>query len=229
MKSTVLLTGMAIAMTITGAAFSQQQGPNLADGEKKEQNEVVRLLDTSARLVEYGRKNKEPTALILAAQMRQKVALTEVDRKPQSEGGAADTAQKGAAPEQTVDSILDEARKMAAGDKVIAQMADDVKASASKGRVGGPGVNKSSIRAGAIDWYRGVQFAGGRYAEVAAVGDGDTDLDLYVYDGNGNLICSDTDLSDRTYCGWTPRWTGPFTIKIVNRGGVFNRYTFVTN
>ena len=72
-------------------------------------------------------------------------------------------------------------------------------------------------------------FTGGRYAEVAAVGDGDTDLDLYIYDGNGNLVCSDTDLSDRTYCGWTPRWTGAFTIKIVNRGRVYNRYTLVTN
>lgn len=224
---------MSCALTLalaTGAAISQQQqGPNLADGGKKEPNDAVRLLDTSARLLDYGRKNKEPIALILAAQMRQRVALNEVDRKPQSEGGTPDEGPKTASAEITVDTILDEARRMAKGDKVIAQMADDVKASASKGRVGGPGVHRADVAAGATNWYRNINFQGGRYAEVAAVGDGDTDLDLYVYDGNGNLICSDTDLSDRTYCGWTPRWTGEFTVKVVNRGRVFNRYTFVTN
>ncbi len=229
MKTSYFSTGLALAFAISAGSAFAQQGTNLADGEKKEQNDIVRMLDTSARLVEYGRKNKEPMALILAAQMRQRVTLTDSDRKPQSEGGAADTGQKKAAAETTVDSIIEEAKKMAAGDKVIAQMADDVKASASKGRVGGPAANRSNVAAGGIDWYRNVQFVGGRYAEVAAVGDGDTDLDLYIYDGNGNLVCSDTDLTDRTYCGWTPRWTGPFNIKIVNRGGVYNRYTMVTN
>ena len=69
----------------------------------------------------------------------------------------------------------------------------------------------------------------GEEAEVAGVGDGDTDLDLYIYDSNGNLIEKDDDYTDTCYCSWTPKWTGAFTIKIKNRGGVCNYYTLYTN
>lgn len=52
----------------------------------------------------------------------------------------------------------------------------------------------------------------------------ETDLDLYIYDENGNLIDSDIDNTDICVCTWTPRWTGRFKIKIVNRGSVYNNY-----
>lgn len=64
---------------------------------------------------------------------------------------------------------------------------------------------------------------------VIVNGDGDTDLDLYVYDENGNLMGKDIDYSDYCVVSWTPRWTGPFTIKIKNRGSVYNRYKIYTN
>ena len=66
-------------------------------------------------------------------------------------------------------------------------------------------------------------------AIVTVSGDGDTDLDLYIYDENGHLIASDDDLSDDCVVTWTPRWTGAFTIKVVNRGRVSNVYTRETN
>ncbi len=50
-----------------------------------------------------------------------------------------------------------------------------------------------------------------------------------IYDQNGNLICSDTDYTDRLLCSWYPRWRGDFRIKIVNRGNVYNEYDLVTN
>ena len=42
-------------------------------------------------------------------------------------------------------------------------------------------------------------------------------------------IDSDTDYSDNCVCTRTPRWTGSFRIKIVNRGSVYNRYVIRTN
>lgn len=62
-------------------------------------------------------------------------------------------------------------------------------------------------------------------ASILVIGDGDTDLDLYIYDENGNLIDSDTDLTDVCHCEWTPRRSATFTIKIRNWGDVYNRCT----
>ena len=69
-------------------------------------------------------------------------------------------------------------------------------------------------------------FVGGFKAAVVLVGDGDTDLDLYVYDENGKLITYSEGPSDREAVSWTPRWTGKFTIKVVNRSRfTANRYS----
>ena len=67
-------------------------------------------------------------------------------------------------------------------------------------------------------------FRANSEARVTVEGDGDTDLDLYIYDENNNLITKDDDNIDYCICTWTPKWTGTFKIKIVNRGSVYNRY-----
>jgi hypothetical protein len=70
----------------------------------------------------------------------------------------------------------------------------------------------------------------GRELEVLGLsGDGDTDLDLYVYDENGYLVAKDDDFSDDCLVRFTPRWTGSFTIRVVNRGPYANKYTIGTN
>ena len=70
-------------------------------------------------------------------------------------------------------------------------------------------------------------FRANSEARVTVEGDGDTDLDLYIYDENNNLITKDDDGIDYCVCTWTPRWTGQFKIKIVNRGNVYNRYQLI--
>jgi hypothetical protein len=78
-------------------------------------------------------------------------------------------------------------------------------------------------------WYRTATFRAGEVASIFVEGDGDTDLDLYVYDQNGNLVAYDDDLTDTCYVSWVPKWTGPFLIKIVNRGSVYNQFVLLTN
>ena len=70
-------------------------------------------------------------------------------------------------------------------------------------------------------------FRANSQTRVTVDGDGDTDLDLYIYDENDNLITMDDDGTDYCVCTWTPRWTGQFKIKIVNRGNVYNRYQLI--
>ncbi len=74
-----------------------------------------------------------------------------------------------------------------------------------------------------------LSFRAGEAARVVVEGDGDTDLDLYIYDKHGNLIVSDEDYTDNCVCDFLPYVTSTFTIHIVNRGSVYNRFRLVTN
>jgi hypothetical protein len=95
------------------------------------------------------------------------------------------------------------------------------------GPVGGCKYTRTSVSANSTDVFR-VTFRGGELAIIRVSGDGDTDLDLYVYDENDRLIARDDDSSDECIVSWTPRWTGSFKIKVVNRGRVYNEYVLVT-
>lgn len=99
--------------------------------------------------------------------------------------------------------------------------------------VGGPirygdGPTGHSLAAHSTDTYS-INFKGGETAYIYVSGDGDTDLEVYVYDKNGNLIASDTDYTDDCIISFKPRWTSTFTVKVVNRGSVYNNYTIRHN
>jgi hypothetical protein len=84
-------------------------------------------------------------------------------------------------------------------------------------------VHSDRVLAHKTDVYR-VHFSAHTRAMVEVSGDGTTDLDLYIYDENGNLVAKDDDNTDDCLASWTPRWSGTFTIRVVNRGSVYNDY-----
>ena len=115
--------------------------------------------------------------------------------------------------------------------KLLATLALTLIGSAAFAGLMGPGACRTTERVAAngVDRYV-ITFKGGEEARVVVDGDGDTDLDLYIYDENGNLVTKDDDNTDYCICTWTPSRTGKFTIKIVNRGSVYNVYEIrVTN
>lgn len=92
-----------------------------------------------------------------------------------------------------------------------------------------PGVENKFAPANTRITYDPVTFYKGQTAVVRIEGTGRTDLDLYVYDASGNLIDKDDDNSDVCVATWTPRWTGNFTIVVINRGSVGTYYSIATN
>ncbi|MEO0480739.1 MAG: hypothetical protein AAF196_14780 [Planctomycetota bacterium] len=96
------------------------------------------------------------------------------------------------------------------------------------GRVGGPGHVSERVEARGVDFYN-ITFEGGALAQVLVEGDGDTDLDLYVFDSEGNLVASDTDLTDVCLGSWVPGKTETFRVEIHNLGTVYNAYEMTTN
>jgi hypothetical protein len=96
------------------------------------------------------------------------------------------------------------------------------------GRIGGPGKTVTKVNANSTDKFD-VKFEGGKLARVEVKGDGDTDLDLYVYDESGNVVVKDDDDTDHCIVTWTPSSSTKYTIRVVNRGRVYNQYTITTN
>ena len=82
-----------------------------------------------------------------------------------------------------------------------------------------------NVSANATDTYQ-VRLRAGQTFSFHLIGDGDTDLDIRVYDWNNNLVYSGTDHTVNGHCTITPSWSGQYTIKIMNRGNVFNSYRF---
>ena len=202
--------------------------------EEKDTTVVIpqseKTLRVAAELSKYGYANKDVLSLIQAARLSKQAGFTLEDKKKaefEEMRPAPQNEKKGGQVTLDPSKLLADAKTLAGDDGVLLALIDDVNNNV-RGALGGPKYAESSVSAGGTDVYN-ITFRGGELAMVIVIGDGDTDLDIYVYDNNGNLVTSDTDYSDDCVCSWSPRWTGNFRIKIVNRGSVYNNYVLRTN
>jgi len=222
---------VSLALVMASTSLWAQEIP-AKEEIKGTRSEGLANLKLAADLVKYGYQQEDALSLLMAAQIigdtdSQKL---EAEKSGENPDMSDNTGKKGFVTLDR-DKILADAKKFTNGDKdvesLIAKTENEAKG-VSRGAVGGPCKDYAAVKAySSYTWT--CNFYADRLAEVLVSGDGDTDLDLYVYDSNGNLIDSDTDYTDDCYVSWVPRWTGKFYIKIVNRGGVFNRYVIVTN
>lgn len=212
-----------IALLLPVVMMAQEKDPT-ATIPQSENN-----LRLAAELSKYGYANNDALSLIQAARMSKQAGYTASAQEKTTEGGqnAADNAAKKGQVSLDPAKLLADAKTMAGDDGVMLAIIDDVNSNV-RGAVGGEKYTTERVNAKGTDVYK-IQFRADELAMVIVIGDGDTDLDLYVYDANGNLVASDTDYSDDCVVTWVPRWTGTFTIKIVNRGNVYNKYVIRTN
>ena len=222
-RASLSILALATGFAATSVQAQDTKGANRgATAAPTTASSAVETARTASALARYGDANKDPLALITAAKLLASAGSRESDAKQiQGQPGAA----KGKPELGTVEAILARARALAAGRPDLIALADDI--AKSRGAAGGPKSRRTVVNTRATDVYR-ITFNGGEPARVFVSGDGDSDLDLYVYDQNGSLICKDDDPTDDMICGWTPKWTGPFTVRVVNRGDA-NEYRIWTN
>lgn len=224
MKKTMLIACLC-CLTISG--FAQEEKPET----DKTASPEMSALQTAAGLAKYGYANYSATALAEAAKIFSETATQPMDAK--AERGKTETA---AGKDDVISfesaQLIADAKKFAGKDKVALAFVKQVEANltkgATRGAVGGPKGQKDCVYGKDVNTYY-VRFWANELAEVCVSGDGDTDLDLYVYDSNGNLIGSDADYSDDCVVRWVPAWTGDFTIRVVNRGALYNNFVIWTN
>lgn len=198
---------------------------------KEKPSEELENLQLANQLAKYGYKTYSATALIEAAKIMSSVTTQDLSfesykQEPTSTKQAPKQSEEG----YDLESILSAAKKYADGNAALLSAIAEVEKSSqtTRGRVGGPGQNYSSVYGNSTDTYE-ISFIVGELAEIALSGDGDTDLDLRVFDSNGNLIAQDIDYTDACYVSWVPKWTGRYIVKIINQGPILNNYVLITN
>lgn len=227
MKKIVLFVSM-LAIS-TGMWAQKVEDKPAIEGETSESLAAVKLAN---QLLRYGYENKSTLALLDALQIfsenpTQAWKATKEDKvvdETKNEGKKADV-------HFDYETVLADAKKFADGNPNLLTLIDDIDAEAKgshRGNINGPSRDYYAVNGNSYIDYT-ASFVANEIAEILVSGDGDTDLDLYVYDSNGNLIASDTDYSDDCYVCWVPKWTGRYTIRIVNRGPVYNRFVILTN
>ncbi len=233
MKTKLLSLVAALAAFVPAIAQNASEG-NAVEDAKAVVPESAQMLATAGQLVKYGYSQENALPLIQAVEIYQNIAGegTRAGNKtaiPSTEAvEAGEAATKRSVIEHDVENLLATATVFADGDETLLTLIEGLKQSATRGATKNYDVHHDRVDAKGTDVYT-IRFWGGELACVVVSGDGDTDLDLYVYDENDNLITSDTDGSDQCVVSWTPKWTGTFTIKIKNRGKVFNRYSMAVN
>lgn len=218
-------------VALFGALSMSAQEVEPKEAIQGEVSPAVSALRLATDLVKYGYAQQSALPLIDALQIISENPTQPLGSEKEGETAEASTQGKNGNVTLKFNEILASAKEFADGDErlmaLIAVVENDANG-AHRGAVNGPKYTEDVVRANSTDNFK-VSFVRGYLAEIALSGDGDTDLDLYVYDSNGNLIASDTDYSDDCYVNWVPAWTGAYTIKVVNRGRVANRYVLVTN
>ena len=227
MKKTLL---SIIAILLGTHLFCQEATEEIKN--KIKPSESFEAIEAASSLANYGYKTFSGLALFEAAQILSTINTQDLKyesfeaSKPTEEGGT-----KFSKSLFTVANLLKDAKQYSEGDECTLIKINEFEKGllgSTRGRLGGSGIFVGKVYAGDYDLFK-VAFIEGRLAELYIKGDGDTDLDLYVYDSNGNLIEKDTDYLDQCLVRWIPLWTGNYTIKVVNRGGVYNEYVLVSN
>jgi hypothetical protein len=90
--------------------------------------------------------------------------------------------------------------------------------------VGGPFSGKTRVDGAATNVHR-VMYQGGEQADFEIRGDGVTTLSLIVKDQYGRVVIS-TESAGRAHVWWSVSRTAPYHIYVVNRGIVYNDYTW---
>lgn len=238
--STVFLAATVVANPIgRNSAIAQEEETseiNISEekGEDSPEAQNIANLALAYNLAEYGREKQDPQILISAAKIIMETPVESLSLEKATEEDSESETIEGDKPEQERDisatALLTEARELAQGDAALIATIDELEANAegSRGKVGAPLRHADRIYPGTIHAYT-MNFEGGRIARIALDGDNDTDLDCFLYDEYGNPIVKDDDYTDTCLLQWTPLRTGKFTLRVRNRGGVYNNYYLLTN
>lgn len=215
----------ALVISMTAAAYAG----NDEDTKKgRAQSETSAQLELAGNLLDYGYANNDALALIQAVKIYQKLnlapGLEDWEKSQEKADNSKEPAKEGRG-EFSIAKVLEDATTFADGDKTILALIKECKKE-TRSPVGGPAYTTDRVYSHSTNTYT-CTLKGGEITTIELKGDGDTDLDLYVYDSYGNLIAYDEAYGDYCSAGLVVYNTSKWTIKVVNRGNVYNDFVLV--
>lgn len=229
-----LLAGLVVAMPAVAETSAVEKGVNKAAvaAAPGPSAEVVAQRTLAYQIAGWGKANNNAQALLLAARMLQDAPASSDGaagtNTPLKDAPAAGTAPASLRAPVTAQSLLNDAKALANGDRYVMQQAAMLEGNASKGVVSGAIDIVRDIPARTVHSITFTARAGERLS-VRAIGDGDTDVDVVLKDENGRVVCNDDDPDTWGGCDVTPAWTGRFTMDVINNGSVWTRTHIITN
>lgn len=234
MKKNMFFVALAaVALLATGCAKNADKVDEGAkEAQVAAQKVEINAIQVAGDLAQYGYEVSDPYALVKAADILASTPTRDLDAEYTAGEETANEGEKSNHGALDANVLIANAKSMAPEDELLAALIANVEAKlnaeddATRGATGGAQYNCTSVYAHSTDTYN-IRFNPG-YAEIAVVGDGDTDLDLYVYDSYGNCVKDDS-YNRNCYVSFNVSVGGNFTVRVVNRGGVYNNYCIATN
>lgn len=233
----VLVPAVCLTLVLTSSAQNPKGEEDVKDDPAAN---AVQQVTTAYQLVEFGRKNKAPEALITAAGMLRQVpepkplkAEVETERDPSAPKDTGEAPEKIKPLEDQAEDLFTEALVMASKDTrdAVEKLIKAVKARpepkpepGTKGALGGPKVINRVLAAKATDNWK-ITFVGG---QPAVVGFRASLVCRISWHGPaGGMIGKDDCMVGRA--GWMPVKTATHTLRVHNLSPRPVSYSLFTN
>ncbi|PWR17918.1 hypothetical protein DKG74_20135 [Zavarzinia aquatilis] len=174
-------------------------------------------------------RNRDVLAIVAAARIVAATPFTRIEDVP--EGGYAAPAGDAAAakPFATLEDMLADARRLAAGNATMLTLIDDIgegSAALARGASATSVTGIFDVPPGAVHVFRR-PFRAGTPAVAAIVADGPGVLEMTVADDRDRAICTDEGTASIGRCSWLPLLDGEFLIIVRNTGMSPLRYNLL--
>ncbi|HZK98742.1 MAG TPA: hypothetical protein VFC47_02490 [Caulobacteraceae bacterium] len=227
-KGMIVAGCAALSITMIGGQAAQAQAVAPPIAQSAPEFDAFDQAMAAKRVADFGRRQHDPEALLVAARM-----LQEVPFRDKAAGPAGATTSPGESATFTAEGLFSEARALAGGDP---QLLTRIRLAESAGARGvlssafGLGLVRIVQDVGARAIYGfAVQARGGTPLKIGAIGDVKTKMVMRLRDQNGKVVCLDDNGDYAPVCTFNPRASGPFKVEIVNRSDTPTRAVILSN
>lgn len=208
--------------------FAALTAPPFAANAQETASSPLRQAVFAQQLFRLGQAQKDPLAMVAAANLAASVAFDPKEIAGETFGEALPDQTDSAKSPIDAAAMQDSALKSLDPDETLALLLRENTRAARL--LPGATLHSSAntLRAGQSTRYT-VPFDGAVLAELGVIGDGDSRLALTVTDAENAVICATATASDAAACSFTPTESAFYTVTISNPGPGTNSYFLLSN